>query len=97
MKRTIGALVFLLCLTAGVSPQGATPQSPDPRVKAALGQIDYKYELTADGDYELAAVMSNVNDAGQVPRCQEASTRGGGDDFGSPVKSANTRSGIRVP
>jgi hypothetical protein len=54
MKRTIGALVFLLCLTAGVSPQGATPQSPDGRVKAALDQIGYKYELTADGDFKLA-------------------------------------------
>ena len=55
MKRTIGALVFLLCLTAGVAPQGATPRSsPDQRVKAALDQIGYKYELTADGDYKLA-------------------------------------------
>lgn len=55
MKRTFGVLVFLLCLPAVVAPQGGTPQnSPDPRVKAALDQIGYRYELTADADFKLA-------------------------------------------
>jgi hypothetical protein len=56
MKRAILILFGLFLCVQVVSAQiGNAPRKtpPDPRVKAALEEIGYKYELTEDNDYRL--------------------------------------------
>jgi hypothetical protein len=61
MKRTILILSCLLLLAPATSAQiGTAAKRPpaDPRVKAALDQIGYKYELTDDNDYKLVPIQT---------------------------------------
>lgn len=62
MKRTLLIISCLLALTAQAaiaqvgSPAKKTPA--DPRVKASLDEIGYKFELTADNDYKLVPIKT---------------------------------------
>ena len=62
MKRTLLILSCLLILTAQAaiaqvgSPAKKAPA--DPRVKASLDEIGYKFELTADNDYKLVPIKT---------------------------------------
>src|SRR5215208_3033791 len=56
MKRALLILCGLcFCAQVASAQIGNTPKkpAPDPRVKAALDAIGYKYELTEDNDYRL--------------------------------------------
>jgi hypothetical protein len=61
MKRTI---LILFCLflfaQAALAQLGTAAKKPpaDPRVKAALDQIGYKFELTDDNDYKLVPIQT---------------------------------------
>jgi hypothetical protein len=61
MKRT---LLTLLCLflfaQVAFAQVGTTAKKPpaDPRVKAALDEIGYKFELTDDNDYKLVPIQT---------------------------------------
>jgi hypothetical protein len=61
MKRTL-LILFCLCLFAPMAfAQVATPakKTPaDPRVKVALDEIGYKFELTDDNDYKLVPIQT---------------------------------------
>ena len=59
MTRTILVVVFLiLCAPAAFSQigNGAPKTAADPRVKAALDQLGYKYELDSNNDYKLIPI-----------------------------------------
>lgn len=61
MKRTLLALscVLLFAQVAGAQIGGAAKKPPaDPRVRAALEEIGYKYELTDDNDYKLVPIQT---------------------------------------
>ncbi|HKR02501.1 MAG TPA: hypothetical protein VJT09_17625 [Pyrinomonadaceae bacterium] len=61
MKRAILILSCLLLLAQGAAAQlGTAAKKPaaDPRVKAALDQIGYKYQLTDDNDYKLVPIQT---------------------------------------
>ena len=56
MKQAILILCGLFLCAQAASAQIGNPRRktpPDPRVKAALDEIGYKYELTQDNDYRL--------------------------------------------
>jgi hypothetical protein len=66
MKRTMLALVCLLLLAHTASAQGGSPTAKppaDPRVKAALEKIGYKYELSAANDYKLVPIQTEQSGA----------------------------------
>lgn len=61
MKRTILILSCLfLFAQASFAQVGAAAKKPppDPRVKVALDQIGYKFELTDDNDYKLVPIQT---------------------------------------
>jgi hypothetical protein len=61
MKRTILILSCLfLFAPASFAQVGAAAKKPppDPRVKVALDQIGYKFELTDDNDYKLVPIQT---------------------------------------
>lgn len=61
MKRTIRTLLCLLLFAQVAAAQlGTTAKKPpaDPRVKAALDSIGYKYELDANNDYKLVPIQT---------------------------------------
>ena len=56
MKRAVFvlAVLFTLAHTAAAQIGGAPKKAPaDPRVRAALEQLGYKYELTEENEYRL--------------------------------------------
>jgi hypothetical protein len=65
MKRTI-LILFVLCLCAPLASAqiGSAPRKtpPDPRVKAALEEIGYKYELTQNNDYKLTIENDQIEE-----------------------------------
>ena len=61
MKRTIFILSCLFIFTQVAFAQlGAAAKKPpaDPRVKAALDEIGYKFQLTEDNDYKLVPIQT---------------------------------------
>jgi len=61
MKRYGLFLCMLLCVAKVVSAQPAAPTpkpAADPRVKAALDSIGYKYELDSNNDYKLVPIQT---------------------------------------
>lgn len=61
MKRIILLLTCLLMMAEVASAQlGTAAKKPpaDPRVKAALEQIGYKYQLTEENDYKLVPIQT---------------------------------------
>jgi hypothetical protein len=61
MKRTILTLACLILFAqAAVAQLGNAAKKPpaDPRVKASLEAIGYKYELTDDNDYKLVPIQT---------------------------------------
>jgi hypothetical protein len=61
MKRSILILSLLLLFSEAASAQiGNAARRPpaDPRVKAALDSIGYKFELTEDNDYKLVPIQT---------------------------------------
>ena len=61
MRRTVLALSCLLLIASAAHAQLGNPtRKPpaDPRVKAALDKIGYKYELTQDNDYKLVPIQT---------------------------------------
>lgn len=61
MKRMILALSCLLLFALSASAQiGNAAKKPpaDPRVRAALDEIGYKYEMTDDNDYKLVPIQT---------------------------------------
>jgi len=69
MLMILACFVFLAQSTAGQAP--AAQNTPaDPRVKAALDEIGYKYEMTAENDYKLVPIQTEQvgNDAQGKPK-----------------------------
>jgi hypothetical protein len=67
MKRTILILSCLLLFAQVATAQlGSAAKKPpaDPRVKAALDQVGYKYELTDDNDYKLVPIQTEQSGTG---------------------------------
>jgi hypothetical protein len=59
MKRMILTLACILFAAGAAQGQAAgTRRTGDPRIKALLEQVGYKYELTADGDFKLLPVKT---------------------------------------
>jgi hypothetical protein len=59
MKRLLLSLGCILCSAALAQAQTVGGRKAgDPRVKALLDQIGYKYEINADGDYKLIPVAT---------------------------------------
>lgn len=59
MKRMLLSLGCVLFFAALAQAQGVgVRKASDPRVKALLDQIGYKYEINADGDYKLIPVAT---------------------------------------
>ena len=61
MKRTLLTLLFLFLFAQVAFAQvGTTAKKPpsDPRVKAALDEIGYKYELDSNNDYKLVPIQT---------------------------------------
>jgi hypothetical protein len=59
MKRLLLSLGCVLCFAALAQAQAVGVRKVgDPRVKALLDQIGYKYEINADGDYKLIPVAT---------------------------------------
>ncbi len=59
MKQKLLVLASLLLFTPVVSAQLGNPAkkpAADPRVKAALDEIGYKFEMNADNDYKLLPI-----------------------------------------
>src|SRR2546426_3941792 len=59
MKQKLLVLASLLLFTPVVSAQVGNPAkkpAADPRVKAALDEIGYKFEMNADNDYKLLPI-----------------------------------------
>ena len=61
MKRTLLTLLFLFLFAQVAFAQvGTTAKKPPsaPRVKAALDEIGYKYELDSNNDYKLVPIQT---------------------------------------
>ncbi|MEP6707925.1 MAG: hypothetical protein ABJC05_10415 [Pyrinomonadaceae bacterium] len=61
MKQKLLGLASLLLFTSVVSAQVGNPTKKppaDPRVKAALDEVGYKFEMNADNDYKLVPIQT---------------------------------------